>query len=92
MPRIQVRVTPNARRTACLAGDDDLLHIKLSAPAVEGKANAALVEWMAERLGIPKSSISIVRGRGSRIKVLELPLDPADVRLRLFGSADPASD
>ncbi len=76
MARLIVKVTPNAKRTEILgpveiAGGETALAIKLKAPPVDGKANEALVAFLAETLHLPKSRITLVRGKSSRIKHLE---------------------
>ncbi len=75
---LTVRVTPNARRSEIMGwGMDEkgrsVLLLKLGAPAIDGKANAELVRFIAEVLDCPKSSITLIRGEGSRQKMLEVP-------------------
>jgi len=60
------------------------LKVRLTAPPVDGAANEALVALLAERLGVPKRQVVIVRGATSRQKVVEVVgLSPSDVRQRL---------
>ena len=67
-----VRVAPRASRTAIVGvmgdGEDAAVKIALQAPPVEGRANAALVEFLAELLGVPRSSIEIAAGENARMK------------------------
>lgn len=67
-----VRVAPRASRTAIVGvmgdGKDAAVKIALQAPPVEGRANAALVEFLAELLGVPRSSIEIAAGENARMK------------------------
>ncbi len=77
MPRLTVKVTPNARQTEILgpveiANSETALAIKLKAPPVDGKANAALVAFLAKALGVPKSQVTLVRGKTNRVKLLEI--------------------
>jgi uncharacterized protein len=72
LTRLQVRVTPNARRDAVFAGTGDEIRIKLRAPATEGKANAALLDFLSEITGIPRSKITIRFGGKARVKVIEI--------------------
>ena len=51
---------------------DDLLTVKVSAPPVEGAANKALIALLAEKLGVSKSSIDILSGKKSRLKLLRV--------------------
>lgn len=78
--QLVVRVTPNARRSEILGwGADEkgrpVLLIKLAAPPVDGKANIELVRFMAGCLGCAKGRVQLVRGEGSRQKVLEVPAE-----------------
>jgi len=70
--RFAVRVTPRASRTALngLTGDgpDAALKIALHAPPVEGRANAALIEFLADLLHVRRSEIEIAGGAHSRNK------------------------
>ena len=75
---IRVKVTPNARRDALVGWEDDpragrVLRVRLRAPPAEGKANKALVAFLADRLGLPKSALTLVHGQTSRLKTIELP-------------------
>ncbi|HLZ21442.1 MAG TPA: DUF167 domain-containing protein [Ktedonobacterales bacterium] len=80
---LTIRVTPRAGRDE-LAFDGATLRARLAAPPVDGAANAALVELLAARLGVPRRAISILRGATSRTKFVEIAgLDPAAVRERL---------
>jgi uncharacterized protein (TIGR00251 family) len=59
--------------------------VRLAAPPVEGAANRALVEFLAELLGVPKRDVTIARGeRGRRKVVLVRGLDAAGIRQRLL--------
>ena len=49
------------------------LRVRIAAPPVEGKANAALREFLAKALGLPKSSVSLDKGDGSRLKTFLIP-------------------
>ena len=68
---IAVRVTPRARRNA-LTLEDGALRAWLTAPPVDGAANAALVALLAERLGIPKRAVTLLRGGTAREKVVAI--------------------
>ncbi len=50
----------------------DALKIRLAAPPVEGKANEALIKFVAETLRLPKSAVNLKSGQTSRCKVLEV--------------------
>ena len=65
---LQVHVQPGASRTEVAGMHGDCLKIRLSARAVEGEANACLVEFLAEALGVAKRAVSIDSGAASRRK------------------------
>ncbi len=73
-----MRVTPNARRSEFAGWSADeqgrpVLLIRLAAPPVEGKANAELIAFLSEALGVPKGQVLLLRGGASRQKQIELP-------------------
>ncbi|SKA92952.1 hypothetical protein SAMN02745166_02012 [Prosthecobacter debontii] len=83
LTQLVVRVTPNARKSEILNwGMDEkgrsVLLLKLGAPPVDGKANTELIQFLAKTLGCSKSQITLLRGEGSRQKVLELPQSAYD--------------
>ena len=51
---------------------DGVIKIRIAAPPVENAANRALIDFVAQRLGIPKRSVRVVSGSASRRKVLEV--------------------
>ncbi|HEY4689661.1 MAG TPA: DUF167 domain-containing protein [Anaerolineae bacterium] len=67
-----VRVIPRAGRNEVAGVQGDALKVKLAAPPVEGAANAALIEFLAERLGVRKSDVSILSGDRSRNKIVRV--------------------
>lgn len=70
---LTIRVTPRARKTE-ISGfmDDGTLRVRVSAPPVEGKANAALIKFLAKLLGVRKSRIEIVAGEKSLDKIVSI--------------------
>jgi uncharacterized protein len=72
LTRLQVRVTPDARKDAVVVSTSDEIRIKLRAPATEGKANAALLDFLSEITGAPRSKITIRFGGKARVKVVEI--------------------
>jgi uncharacterized protein (TIGR00251 family) len=80
---IAVRVIPRSSKNV-LAWEQGTLKARLTAPPVDGAANAALLNLLAERLSVPRRSISIVRGETSRQKTVEIAdLTPDEVERRL---------
>jgi uncharacterized protein len=69
---IEVRVIPRARRDEVGAQRGGRLVIRLTAPPVDGAANAALCRLVARRAGVPARRVSIVRGQSSRDKVVRV--------------------
>ncbi len=68
--QLQVRVTPRASRNQVAGVSGDRLKLKLTAAPVDGKANAALIRYLADLFGVAKSSISITRGDTGREKTV----------------------
>jgi uncharacterized protein len=69
---IRIHIIPNAKIDTVVGEHGDAIKIKLRAPAVEGKANTALLSFLAEKLSIPKRAIALERGERSRDKVLRI--------------------
>jgi len=67
---VEVLVQPKSSRNEIAGMQGDRLKIKLTAPPVDGKANAGLIAFLAKKLGIAKSQIKIVRGETSRRKTV----------------------
>lgn len=79
-----VRVQPRARTTEIVGAYGDALKIRLQAPPVEGRANAALVAFLADRLGVSQGEITIVGGEHGRSKRIAVRgLAPGEVQRRL---------
>ena len=84
--RLSVRVKPRASRSRLLRVDGSTLEVSLAAPPVDGAANAALLELLAEALGLRVSALRLVLGRASKHKVVEVSgLSAAEVAARLGG-------
>ncbi len=69
---LQVRVVPNASRSEIAGPHLDRLRIKIAATARDGKANARLVDFLAEQFGVPKRRIIIESGSTSRNKRIRI--------------------
>lgn len=70
--RINVQITPNARKSEVIGVLDDALKIRLQAQPIEGKANEALIRFLADTLTVPKSVIAITHGHTSKRKLIEI--------------------
>jgi len=67
-----VRVQPRASKDETVGELDGALKVRLRAPAVEGRANEALVEFLAQLLKTPRSAVRILSGDRSRVKRIEI--------------------
>ncbi len=67
-----VKVVPRASKNQIVGMEGDAIKIRLNAPPVEGKANEALVKFLAETLEVSRAQIEIVRGHASRRKVVRV--------------------
>ena len=84
MAILRVHLVPNAKIDSVVGEYGGAIKIKLRAPAVEGKANAALIRFLADQLKLPLHSIVLERGRRSRDKLIRIDdLTEKDVRTRL---------
>lgn len=82
--RLSLRVQPNAARSEVAGWHGDALRVRVAEPPIGGRANAAVADTLAARLGISRSSVNIVRGHRSRDKVVEVAgLDDGELRRRL---------
>ncbi|MEW6141980.1 MAG: DUF167 domain-containing protein [Chloroflexota bacterium] len=70
--RITVRAHPGAIRSGVMRYQEGIWHISITAPAASGKANRALVNYLAELLDIPKQDIEIERGLTGRTKLVRI--------------------
>ena len=81
----EVKVQPRARKNAIAGELGDALKLSLTAPPVEGRANEACIEFLANLLEVPRSSVTIASGQNSRRKVIRvagLSADELQKRLR----------
>jgi uncharacterized protein len=79
-----VRIHPRARKNAITGTVGDALKVALTAPPVDGKANDACIEFFANLLKVPRSSVTIAAGQLSRNKVIRVSgLSAEEVRQRL---------
>jgi uncharacterized protein len=83
---LALKVIPNAPRNEIAGRLGDAVKIKIHAPPLEGRANEALCDFLAERLALPRRSVSVMRGDTSRLKIVRiqgLSLDEVNSRLGL---------
>ena len=85
---LRLHIQPGAKKTEVVGLHGDALKIRLAASPVDGKANACLIAFLADQLGVAKAAISLVSGDTSRAKRVRIDgVDPALAR-RSFGIGD----
>ena len=83
---ITVQVQPNASRNQVTRYADGVLHVRIAAPPVRGKANRELIEFLSDILGVSRSSLSIEKGHTSRRKVIAVEgMEQGEVMERIEG-------
>ena len=81
---LALKVIPNAPRDEVAGWLGETLKVKLHAPALEGRANAALVRFLADHLALPRRAIALAHGAKSRQKFVRIDgLTLTEVRRRL---------
>ena len=81
---LAIKAIPNAPRNEIVGWLGEALKIKIHAPPVEGKANDALCEFLADTLGVPRRAVMVMRGDTSRQKIIRIEgLDLAAVKSKL---------
>jgi hypothetical protein len=79
-----IKVHPRAKKNAITGDLGDALKVSLTAPPVDGKANAACIEFFAKLLEVPRSSITIAAGQSSRNKLIRVAgLSAVEIEKRL---------
>lgn len=78
-----MRTIPRAARDEIAGVRDGRLLVRVSAPPVDGRANAAVCALLAKAAGVPKGAVSVVRGETSRDKRVRIEGDEAPVRAAL---------
>jgi len=89
--RLAVYIQPGASKTEVAGMHDGLLKVRIAAPPVENAANRALIDFIAERLGVAKRCVRIVSGTTHRRKVLEVQGVTAQQLAQTLG-ASPIND
>ncbi len=73
MKLIQIKVIPNAKKPEVIE-KDNLFKVKVSAPAIEGKANKAVIKILAEYFKVKSKQVSIIKGETSNLKIIKISL------------------
>lgn len=79
---IQVKVVPRSSRTEIAGNTSGVYRIRLTAPPVEGKANKALINFLAKKTGIAKRKFQIISGEHSRNKTIRIQNGSAEKILK----------
>ncbi len=81
---LAIKAVPNAPRSAVVGWLGEALKVKVHAPALEGRANDELCEFLADALALPRRAVTVLQGDKSRQKILHISgLTLAEVRLKL---------
>ena len=81
---LRVRVTARASRDELAGLKDGVLHVRVSAPPVDGKANQAVTRLIAKALGVGRTSVTVIKGERSRDKVVRIDgVEPGEARRAL---------
>lgn len=84
MSTLRLRVTPGAKQSGWKGAlPDGRRKVAIAAPPVDGRANDALVEFVARALGLPRRAVRVAHGAGGRDKVVEVDLDSDELARRL---------
>ena len=82
--RVRLHVQPRASRSELAGRHGDAIKVRLTAPPVDGAANEALLQFLAVRLQVPRSALSLVSGGSGRSKVVAIEaISPEDASRRL---------
>jgi hypothetical protein len=84
---LTLHIQPGAKKTEVAGPHGDALKIRLAAPPVDGKANAALLAFLAERLGVSRTALELVSGQASRAKRVRVDGVAADTVRERLGQA-----
>ena len=69
---LAIKAVPNAPRSEIVGWLGDALKIKIHAPALDGRANDALCEFLADELGLPRRAVALAHGDKSRQKLIRI--------------------
>jgi len=69
---IKIKVVAGAKTNSVEEFSEDIVKIKINKPAVDGKANKAIIEYLSDIFDLPKSNIIILRGEKNSIKDLQI--------------------
>lgn len=79
MTRVTIHLVPNASKTEVVGQEGHAWKVRLAAAPIEGKANIALIKFLAEVFDVAPTTMDMLKGQGSKIKVVEVPITEEDV-------------
>ena len=88
--RLALQIGANAKKTQVVGVQGEVLKLRLQAQPIEGKANEALIRYLADALAVPRSAITLTHGHASKLKLLQISapkLTPETVARVLLGDA-----
>ena len=85
--RLQIHLQPRAARSRLVGRRGDTIKVQVHAPPVDGAANAALINLLAETCDVPRRAVRIVRGEKGRDKVVEIEDHNVSAALRRLNEA-----
>jgi uncharacterized protein (TIGR00251 family) len=86
--RLRLRVSPGAGRTALVGRHGDAWKVRVTEAPERGRANEAVLRFLAETLALPRTALTLVSGHGGREKIVELKgMGPALIERRLASAA-----
>ncbi len=83
---ITVKVTPRAAKSEIVGAEAEWLRVRVKAPPVDGKANAALIAFFADIFNLPKKNVSVVAGQTARLKRVRVDGITADAVTRFIST------
>lgn len=84
---LHLHIQPGAKITGVVGPHGDALKIRLAAPPVDGKANAALIEFIAAKVGVARTAVTLLSGGSSRTKRVRVSPAPPDLAQRLLAGS-----
>jgi hypothetical protein len=70
--KVDIRLIPRSKHNLIIKEDENRFKVYVTSPAIEGRANQALIKRLAEFFGLSKSKIKIIKGKKSRNKIIEI--------------------
>jgi uncharacterized protein (TIGR00251 family) len=72
---LNIKLQPNASRNEIIGKESEYIRIRIQSPPVDGKANKALINFLAKELGVKKTQITIISGQTSRLKRVQAQVE-----------------